>query len=326
MGLADSGISRSLAVFGVVFPRQAAAFANLGPVQVHLIDGTFELFRAFFAVPTSQNTAGAEVGASRGLLRGFAALLGSGEVTHVACAFDHVIESFRNELFDGYKTGDGMEPTLYSQFGLAERVTRALGVVTWPMIEFEADDAIATASHRFAALPEVTRVVIASPDKDLSQCLVDEKVVCWDRIRNTWLDAAGVVTKFGVSPASIPDYLALVGDTADGIPGVPRWGAKSAGAVLAEYAHLENIPSSASAWRVKVRGADALSQNLEQMREQSLLYRRLATLRRDVPLVENLDDLRWRGAPESELSALCEELGETSVLERLRSKGQTRAS
>ena len=188
------------------------------------------------------------------------------------------------------------------------------------------ENAIATASHRFAALPEVTRVVIASPDKDLSQCLVDEKVVCWDRIRNTWLDAAGVVTKFGVSPASIPDYLALVGDTADGIPGVPRWGAKSAGAVLAEYQHLENIPSSASAWRVKVRGADALSQNLEQMREQSLLYRRLATLRRDVPLVESLDDLRWRGAPEPELLALCEELGETSVLERLRSKGQTRAS
>lgn len=295
-------------------------------MQVHLIDGTFELFRAFFAVPASQNAAGAEVGASRGLLRGFAAWLGSGEVTHVACAFDHVIESFRNELFDGYKTGDGIEPALYSQFGLAERVTRALGMVTWPMIEFEADDAIATASHRFAQLSEVTRVVIASPDKDLSQCLVDEKVVCWDRLRNNWLDAAGVITKFGVGAESIPDYLALVGDTADGIPGVPRWGAKSAGAVLAEYVHLENIPSSASEWRVKVRGADALSQNLEAMREQSLLYRRLATLRRDVPLVENLDDLRWRGAPEAELSALCEELGETSVLERLRSKGQTRAS
>jgi 5'-3' exonuclease len=295
-------------------------------VQVHLIDGTFELFRAFFAVPASQNAAGAEVGASRGLLRGFAALLGSGEVTHVACAFDHVIESFRNELFDGYKTGDGMEPALYSQFGLAERVTRALGMVTWPMIEFEADDAIATASHRFARLPEVTRVVIASPDKDLSQCLVDEKVVCWDRLRDNWLDAAGVITKFGVRAESIPDYLALVGDTADGIPGVPRWGAKSAGAVLAEYVHLESIPSSASEWRIKVRGAEALSQNLEAMREQSLLYRRLATLRRDVPLVESLDDLRWRGAPEPELLALCEELGETSVLERLRSKGQTRAS
>ena len=295
-------------------------------MQVHLIDGTFELFRAFFAVPASQNAAGVEVGAARGLMRGFAALLASGEVTHVACAFDHVIESFRNELFDGYKTGEGIEPALYSQFGLAERVTRALGIVTWPMIEFEADDAIATASHRFADHPEVTRVVIASPDKDLTQCVLDGKVVCWDRLRNNWLDAAGVVAKFGVSAESIPDYLALVGDTADGIPGVPRWGAKSAGAVLAEYVHLENIPSNVSEWRIKVRGAQALSQNLEAMREQSLLYRRLATLRRDVPLLESLDDLCWRGAPEAELAALCEELGEPNVVERLRGKGQARTS
>ena len=293
-------------------------------MQVHLIDGTFELFRAFFAVPPAQTTAGTEVGAARGLMRSFAALLGTGEVTHVACAFDHVIESFRNELFDGYKTGDGIEPSLYSQFGLAERVTRALGIVTWPMIEFEADDAIATASHRFAQHPDVTRVVIASPDKDLAQCVVDTKVVCWDRLRNNWLDAAGVVTKFGVSAESIPDYLALVGDTADGIPGVPRWGAKSASSVLAEYVHLENIPESASAWRVKVRGAEALAQNLEQMREQALLYRRLATLRRDVPLIEELSDLRWLGAPEAELAALCEELGEPNVVERLRGRGQTR--
>ena len=293
-------------------------------MQVHLIDGTFELFRAFFAVPSSQTAAGVEVGAARGLMRSFAALLGSGEVTHVACAFDHVIESFRNELFDGYKTGEGIDPALYSQFGLAERVTRALGIVTWPMIEFEADDAIATASHRFAQHPDVTRVVIASPDKDLAQCVLDEKVVCWDRLRNNWLDAAGVVTKFGVSAESIPDYLALVGDTADGIPGVPRWGAKSAGCVLAEYGHLENIPSRASEWRVKVRGAEALSQSLEAMREQSLLYRRLATLRRDVPLTEDLSDLCWRGAPEAELAALCEELGETNVVERLRGRGQAR--
>jgi 5'-3' exonuclease len=292
-------------------------------VQVHLIDGTFELFRAYFAVPKSQNAAGAEVGAARGLMRSFAALLGSGEVTHVACAFDHVIESFRNDLFDAYKTGDGMDPDLYSQFGLAERVTRALGIVTWPMVEFEADDALATAAHRFAAHPAVTRVVIASPDKDLTQCLVDEKIVCWDRLRNNWLDAAGVVTKFGVRAESIPDYLALVGDTADGIPGVPRWGAKSAAGVLAEYVHLEDIPNSPGAWRVKVRGAEALSQNLESMREAALLYRRLATLRRDVPLGEELDDLRFRGAPEAELLALCEELGELGVFERLRTAGHT---
>jgi 5'-3' exonuclease len=291
-------------------------------VQIHLIDGTFELFRAYFAVPKSQNAQGVEVGASRGLLRSFVALLGNPEVTHVACAFDHVIESFRNELFAGYKTGDGIDPDLYSQFGLAERVTRALGMVTWPMIEFEADDAIAAASHRFANHPEVTRVVIASPDKDLAQCVVGERVVCWDRLRNNWLDAQGVKTKFGVEAESIPDYLALVGDSADGIPGVPRWGAKSAGAVLAEYGHLEQIPARASEWRVKVRGAEALSQSLEAMRDAALLYRRLATLRRDVPLVEDLDALRWRGAPELELSALCEELGEPSVVERLRGKRQ----
>jgi 5'-3' exonuclease len=287
-------------------------------VQVHLIDGTFELFRAYFAVPKSRDARGAEVGAARGLLRGFAALLGSGEVTHVACAFDHVIESFRNELFAGYKTGEGIDPDLYAQFGLAERVTRALGMVTWPMIEFEADDAIATASHRFAPLPEVSRVVIASPDKDLTQCLVDERVVCWDRLRNTWLDAAGVVTKFGVSPESIPDYLALVGDTADGIPGIPRWGAKSAARVLTEYRHLEDIPADVGAWRVRPRGAEALSQNLEAARDAALLYRRLATLRRDVPLLEGLDALRWRGAPLAELTALCEELNEPAVLDRLR--------
>jgi 5'-3' exonuclease len=292
-------------------------------MQVHLIDGTFELFRAYFAVPKSQNATGTEVGAARGLLRSFAALLGTGEVTHVGCAFDHVIESFRNELFDAYKTGDGIDPDLYSQFGLAERVTRALGIVTWPMIEFEADDAIATAAHRFAQHPLVTRVVIASPDKDLTQCLVEANVVCWDRLRNSWLDAAGVLTKFGVRAESIPDYLALVGDSADGIPGVPRWGAKSAGAVLAEYLHLEHIPTSASAWRVKVRGAEALSQSLEAMREAALLYRRLATLRRDVPLTEELDDLRFVGAPEAELRALCEELGETGVFERLRAAGHT---
>jgi 5'-3' exonuclease len=300
----------------------AATLRYVSAVQVHLIDGTFELFRAYFAVPKSQNASGAEVGAARGLLRGFAALLGSGEVTHVACAFDHVIESFRNELFEGYKTGEGMDPDLYSQFGLAERVTRALGIVTWPMIEFEADDAIATACERFKQDPRVTRVVIASPDKDLTQCLTTPNVVCWDRIRNSFLDTTTARAKFGVAAESIPDYLALVGDTADGIPGIPRWGAKSASSVLAEYRHLEAIPESARDWRVKVRGAEVLAQNLNGLRDAALLYRKLATLRSDVPLTESLDDLRWRGAPEAELTALCEELGETGVVERLRGKGQ----
>jgi 5'-3' exonuclease len=191
------------------------------------------------------------------------------------------------------------------------------------MIEFEADDAIATASHRFADHPQVSRVVIASPDKDLAQCVVGEQVVCWDRVRNNWLDYAGVKTKFGVVPESIPDYLALVGDSADGIPGVPRWGAKSAASVLAEYGHLENVPARASEWRVKVRGAEALSQSLESLREAALLYRRLATLRRDVPLTEELDALAWRGPREAELAALCEELGEASVVERLRGLAKT---
>ncbi|HYJ07346.1 MAG TPA: 5'-3' exonuclease H3TH domain-containing protein [Polyangiaceae bacterium] len=292
-------------------------------MHVHLIDGTFELFRAYFAAPKSTSAAGVEVGAARGLLRSFAALLGNPEVTHVACAFDHVIESFRNELFDGYKTGDGIEPDLYSQFELAERVTRALGIVTWPMIEFEADDAIATAAQRCAELPHVTRVIIASPDKDFAQCVQEERVVCWDRIRNSWLDRAGVVAKFGIAPESIPDYLALVGDTADGIPGIPRWGAKSASVMLAEYGHLEHVPSDHTQWRVRVRGAEALSQSLEAMREQSLLYRKLATLRRDVPLTESLSDLEWRGAPEAELSALCQELGEPGVIERLNTRRPT---
>ncbi len=289
-------------------------------MQVHLIDGTFELFRAYFAVPKTQTGAGVEVGAARGLLRGFAALLASGQVTHVACAFDHVIESFRNQLFDGYKTGEGIEPDLYAQFGLAERVTRALGIVTWPMLEFEADDAIATAAHRLSALPEVTRVVIASPDKDLTQCVQGERVVCWDRLRGNWLDEPGVAQKFGVPPSSIPDYLALVGDSADGIPGVPRWGAKSAAVVLAEYGHLEHIPERAADWSVKVRGAEALAQSLAQHREASLLYRTLATLRTDVPLAEGLAELRWRGPDDVELPRLCRELGEPDVRERLRAK------
>jgi 5'-3' exonuclease len=289
-------------------------------VQAHLIDGTFELFRAYFAVPKTRTGAGVEVGAARGLLRGFAALLASGQVTHVACAFDHVIESFRNQLFDGYKTGEGIEPDLYAQFGLAEQVTRALGIVTWPMLEFEADDAIATAAHRLGALPEVTRVVIASPDKDLTQCVQGERVVCWDRLRGNWLDESGVAQKFGVPPSSIPDYLALVGDSADGIPGVPRWGAKSAAAVLAEYRHLEHIPEHAADWSVKVRGAEALAQSLARHREASLLYRTLATLRTDVPLTESLAELRWRGPDDVELPRLCRELGEPDVRERLRAK------
>jgi 5'-3' exonuclease len=265
-------------------------------MKVHLIDGTFELFRAYYGSPASETDDGFEVGAVRGLLRSLLALLGERGVTHVAVAFDHVIESFRNDLYPGYKTGAGIDPKLYAQFGPAEDACRALGVVTWPMIEFECDDALATAAARFADERGVEQVVICSPDKDLAQCVRGTRVVCLDRIRRKTLDEAGVRAKFGVGPASIPDWLALVGDSADGFPGVPRWGAKSAAAVLGTYEHLERIPDDARAWTVGVRGAESLAASLREHRDDAFLFRRLATLRDDVPLKESLDDLRWRGA------------------------------
>ncbi|MET0789884.1 MAG: 5'-3' exonuclease H3TH domain-containing protein [Polyangiaceae bacterium] len=286
-------------------------------MNVHLVDGTYELFRAFYAVPSAKNAAGLEVGAVRGLARSMLALTREPGASHVAVAFDHVIESFRNDLFDGYKTGAGIDPDLWAQFELAERVCAALGIVVWPMVEFEADDALATAAARFALLPEVDQVLIASPDKDLAQCVVGSRVVCLDRMRKKVLDAAGVLEKFGVTPAQIPDYLALVGDSADGIPGVPRWGAKSAAAALSAYGTLENIPDSASAWSVPVRGAAALAQSLAGLRTEALLYKRLATLRVDVPLSENLADLEYRGARRAPLEALVAELSDDSRLERV---------
>jgi len=286
-------------------------------MNVYLVDGTYELFRAFYAVPSAKNADGLEVGAVRGLARSMLALLREPGASHVAVAFDHVIESFRNELFDGYKTGAGIDPDLWGQFGLAERVCAALGIVVWPMVEFEADDALATAAARFVREPEVDQVLIASPDKDLAQCVVGSRVVCLDRMRKKVLDEAGVSAKFGVTPAQIPDYLALVGDTADGIPGVPRWGAKSAAAVLTEYGTIDSIPDSAADWRVSVRGAAALAESLAGRRADALLYKRLATLRLDVPLTENLTDLRYRGAARAPLEALASELSDTTLLERV---------
>jgi len=286
-------------------------------MNVYLVDGTYELFRAFYAVPSAKNAEGLEVGAVRGLARSMLALLREPGASHVAVAFDHVIESFRNELFDGYKTGAGIDPDLWGQFGLAERVCAALGIVVWPMVEFEADDALATAAARFVLEPEVDQVLIASPDKDLAQCVVGARVVCLDRMRKKVLDEAGVSAKFGVTPAQIPDYLALVGDTADGIPGVPRWGAKSAAAVLTEYGTIDSIPDSAADWRVSVRGAAALAESLAGRRADALLYKRLATLRLDVPLTENLTDLRYRGAARAPLEALASELSDTTLLERV---------
>ncbi len=285
-------------------------------MNVYLVDGTYELFRAFYAVPSAKNAAGLEVGAVRGLARSMLALTREPGATHVAVAFDHVIESFRNDLFDGYKTGAGIDPDLWGQFELAERACAALGIVVWPMIEFEADDALATAAARFARLPEVERVLIASPDKDLAQCVVGTRVVCLDRMRKKVLDEAGVSEKFGVTPAQIPDYLALVGDSADGIPGVPRWGAKSAAAVLSAYGTLDAIPDSAAEWSVPVRGAAALAQSLAGLRTEALLYKRLATLRVDAPLSEDLADLRYRGAPRAALEAIAAELSDDALVER----------
>ena len=217
-------------------------------MKVHLVDGTYELFRSFFGAPPSLSPDGREVGATRGILYSLWALLRSDGVTHVAAAFDHVIESFRNDLYPGYKTSEGIPPELHSQFPLAERAAHALGIVVWPMVEFEADDALATGAARWA--DEAEQVVICSPDKDLTQCVRGERVICFDRRQQKTLDHLGVVTKFGVPPASIPDWLALVGDSADGYPGVPKWGAKSASALLARYDRIEDIPDDERAWDV----------------------------------------------------------------------------
>jgi 5'-3' exonuclease len=279
-------------------------------MRIHLIDGTYELFRAFYAVPSSLGTHGQEVGAARAFCRSLAGWLGSGKATHVAVAFDTVIESFRNYLFDGYKTGEGIDPALFSQFPLAERVSRALGLVTWSMIDFEADDALATFAAHAAADPRVEQVLLCTPDKDLTQCVVGARVVLHDRYADKSLDEEGVVAKFGVRPASIPDYLALVGDVADGIPGVPRWGAKAASTLLARFGHVEHIPDDPRVWDVTARGKEALARSLVEHRREVELYRRLATLRLDVPLSETVDDLAFQGAPRDELLAICAEIGD----------------
>ncbi|MBX3464467.1 MAG: flap endonuclease [Planctomycetes bacterium] len=285
-------------------------------MQVHLLDGTWELFRSHYGAPPATAPDGREVGAVRGLLASLVALLREPGVTHVAVAFDTVIESFRNELFAGYKTGAGIEPQLWAQFPLAERAARALGLVVWPMVEFEADDALATGAVRFAAEPAVEQVLLATPDKDLAQCVRGDRVVQLDRRRRHLLDEAAVRAKFGVGPRSIPDLLALTGDEQDGIPGVPRWGAKSAATVLAHYGHIEAIPPEAADWQVTVRGAAALAASLAAHRTDAALWLRLATLRTDVPLAERLDDLRWRG-PRPDLAPLCHELGHERLLDRV---------
>lgn len=288
-------------------------------MKIHLVDGTYELFRNHFGAPPKKAPDGREVGATLGLLRSLLMLLTSPGVTHVAVAFDHVIESFRNDLFPGYKTGEGVDPNLLAQFPLAEEAVSALGVVVWPMVEFEADDALASAVARFKKNKAVEQILICSPDKDLSQLVSGSRIVCWDRRRDIVIDEAGVLEKFGVRPHSIPDWLALVGDSADGYPGIPGWGAKSASVVLAQYKHMESIPNDPGKWQVNSISpgrAASLSASLEQRREEALLYKELATVREDVPIQEKLKDLKWRGAY-PRLKQVCHDLGDERIPERI---------
>jgi 5'-3' exonuclease len=279
-------------------------------MQVHLVDGTYELFRAYYGAPRKSGPDGSEVGATVALGRTLLALLANEGATHVGVAFDHVIESFRNDLYEGYKTGAGVEPNLLQQFEPAERLTRALGFVVWPMIEFEADDALASAALRYGADGRVKRVLICTPDKDLAQCVRADRVVQIDRRRRLTIDETAVREKYGVPPASMPDWLALVGDAADGIPGVPGWGARSASAALTAHGHVDAIPDDQRAWRFHVRGAERLAANLRSHRKDLDLYRTLATLRQDVPLAATIEDLEWRGARRHELETICRAYGD----------------
>ena len=287
-------------------------------MELHLVDATYELFRAHYAPrPPVHAPDGREVGAVSGLLYTLLTLLRDEGATHVACATDHVIRSFRNGLYAGYKTEAGVPLELLEQFALAERGMEALGLVVWPMVEFEADDALATAVARWSERPDIRRIWICTPDKDLAQCVRDDRVVMRDRRRDRTIDRAGVVGHWGVAPESIPDYLALVGDSADGFPGLAGWGARSAAAVLARYPHLEAIPETPGSWGVSVRSPASLNAVLRAQWSEAMLYRRLATLRTDAPLPQrDPDELRWRGARRGQFPALCDELGLGRLAER----------
>ena len=263
-------------------------------MEVYLVDGTYELFRHYYALPSARDKDGREVAAVRGVLASVLGMI-KGGATHIAVATDHVIESFRNQLWPGYKTSEGIEPDLLAQFPLLEDVLSAAGLVVWPMVELEADDALAAAAAAASHEARVERVIICTPDQDLAQCVRGTQVVQLNRRTRVTLDEAGVIKKFGVSPASIPDYLALVGDAADGYPGLRGWGAKSSAAVLAKYLHLESIPSDFREWRVNAANASALADTLSRERERALLFRTLATLRTDIALFDDVDQLRWNG-------------------------------
>jgi 5'-3' exonuclease len=286
-------------------------------MDVHLIDGTYELFRHFFAMPAASDVNGQEVGAVRGVLTSVLSMI-EGGATHLGVATDHVVESFRNDLYPGYKTSEGVAPELLSQFPILEETLEAMGVVVWPMVEFEADDALASAAAKAAKDGRVRQVLICTPDKDLSQCVVGSRVVQLDRMRNTLRDEAGVEAKFGVKPQSIPDYLAVVGDSADGFPGVTGWGAKAAALTLSQYPHLEDIPKDWREWRPSIKRARALSESLFSAWDDALLFRTLATLRLDVPVFDAVEDLRWQG-PRPNFAEHCQRMKSRDLFARVTS-------
>lgn len=285
-------------------------------MKIHLVDGTYELFRAHFGAPPKKAPNGQEVGATLGLIRSMLLLLSGPEVTHVAVAFDHVIESFRNKMYAGYKSSEGVDPVILNQFPLAEASIKALGMVTWPMSKFEADDAIAAAVAKFKRSKQLEQIVICSVDKDLTQMVDGERVICWDRRREITLNEKGVIEKFGVPPESIPDFLALVGDSADGYPGIQGWGEKSTSAVLAKYKHIESIPKDPNRLGLGLGRATTLLENLQKNFKDALLFRELSTLRTDVPIKETLADLKWQGVY-PRFKKVCEELGNQGIPERI---------
>jgi 5'-3' exonuclease len=289
-------------------------------MDIYLIDGTYELFRYFYAVPSAKDTAGKETGAVRGVLGSVLSMI-EGGATHLGVATDHVIESFRNDLYPHYKTAEGVDEELLSQFPVLEKALQSMGVSVWPMIEFEADDALASAAAKAAQDDRVGRVIICSPDKDLSQCVVGSRVVQLDRRRESLRDEAGVIAKFGIRPASIPDYLAVVGDSADGFPGVAGWGAKAAAAVFSRYPHLEDIPKDCRQWDPTLRRARPLADALFAAWQDALLFRTLATLRVDVPVFTSVDDLLWRG-PAEDFERTCERMKAPDLCRRALGKGK----
>ena len=293
-------------------------------MNVFAIDGTYELFRHFFAVPPATDSEGHEVGAVRGVVGSIIGML-EDDVTHLGVATDHVIQSFRNELWPGYKTGEGIDRRLLAQFGPLEEALEALGVTVWKMNEYEADDALASAAARAEEDERVEQIFICTPDKDLAQCVRARRVVQFDRRAGTIRDAAGVRARFGVDPGSIPDYLALVGDSADGFPGLRGWGAKSAAAVLGRYGHLEDIPADVASWDVTVRGAAKLASTLAAEHEHAVLFRTLATLRTDVPVFERVDELAWSGA-KSGFFDLCARMNAPGYFRRVRALAESRVA